>query len=74
MDFNEATDRATSTCITLADIATASGVTHHAIRRARVDPAKDAHRKPPEGWEPAIARLARDRAAQLAKLAEELEG
>jgi len=32
------------------------------------------HRPPPENWEKAIAKLARERAGELLKLAEELEG
>ena len=35
MDFKAATDRAIRSCITLADIADAAGVSHNAIRRAR---------------------------------------
>jgi hypothetical protein len=44
----------------------------NAIRQARMDPAKDGHRSPPPGWEAAVARLARQRAAALVKLAERL--
>ena len=73
MNFTQATDRATTTCITLADIAQAANVTHHAVRRARLDPGTASYRTPPEGWEKAIAKLARERAGELAKLAEELE-
>ena len=73
MDFKEATDRAIGTCITLADVAAAAGVSHHAVRRARVAIDKTTYRTPPDGWEPAIAKLARERAAELVKLAEELE-
>ena len=74
MEFKEATDRATATCITLADVAEACGVTHHAIRRARLDAGASSFRSPPEGWEKALAKLARERAQQLVGLAEELEG
>ena len=74
MDFKEISDRATSTCITLADIGDATGVEGHSIRRARLDPATRSYRPPPPGWEKAIARLARARAGELVKLAEELEG
>ena len=75
MDFRKATDRATSACITLAGIAAAAGVSDNAIRRARLDPRSgDSYRRPPDGWESAIAKLARERAAELVRLAEELEG
>ena len=74
MDFKKATDRATRTCITLADIGDATGVTHQTVRRARLDPSTDSYRPPPDGWQSAIAKLARERAAELLELAEELEG
>ena len=76
MDFKEATDRAIETCVTLADIGVATGVSHQTVRRARLDPGKSAgsFRPPPDGWESAIAKLARERAAELVKLARELEG
>ena len=74
MDFKQATDRATKTCITLVDIAGAVDVTHHSVRRARLDPRTASYRSPPAGWELAIAKLARERAAELVKLAAELEG
>ena len=73
MEFKQATDRATTTCITLADIASAAGVTHHSVRRARLDPGTASYRTPAAGWEKAIAKLARERAGDLVKLAEELE-
>lgn len=73
MDFKEATDRATGACITLADVAEAAGVSHHQARRARIDPTKGSYRSPPDGWEAALATLARARAAELVALAEELE-
>lgn len=74
-DFKNATDQATGACITLADVASAAGVSDNAIRRARLDPASgDSYRSPPAGWEAALAKLARERAAELVKLAEELEG
>ncbi len=73
MDFKQATDRATSTCIALADIADAAGVKHHSVRRARLDPRTASYRSPPAGWEQAIAKLARERARELLGLAEELE-
>ena len=40
--------------------------------RARLDSSTDSYRRPPEGWESAVAKLARERAAELVKLAEEL--
>ena len=73
MHFVTATDRATGTSITLADIADACGVSRSAIDRARMDPANPNARKPPEGWRSCVAKLCRERAAALAKLADALE-
>ena len=74
MDFREASSRAVGACITLADIGTAFGRSTGAPGRARLDPKTRGYRPPPAGWEKAIAKLARDRAGELVKLAVELEG
>ncbi len=74
MDFKTASDRATGACVTLDDIAVAAGVSDSLIRRARLDPKGSSFRRPPDGWEGAIAKLARVRAGELVELAEELEG
>ena len=74
MDFQEASSRATGACITLADIGAELGPVEQTIRRARLDPKTRGYRPPPAGWEKAIAKLARERAGELMKLAEELEG
>ncbi len=73
MDFKTASDRVTGACVTLDDIAVAAGVSDSLIRRARLDPEGPSFRRPPDGWEKAIAKLARERAAELVNLAEELE-
>lgn len=44
----------------------------NSIRQARMDADKAGHRSPPPGWEAAVARLARQRAAQLLKLADKM--
>jgi len=44
------------------------------IRRARLGPDTKSYRTPPPGWEKAITKLARKRAGELVKLADELEG
>ena len=74
MEFQEASDRATGACITLADIAKECGTAPQTLRRARIDSESPNYRRPPDGWEAAIAKLARERAAELVELAEELEG
>jgi len=73
MDFKTASGRATAPCITLADIAHACDVSDNTIRRARMKK-NGGHRSPPKGWETTLAKLARKRAGELMKLAEELEG
>ena len=73
MDFKAATSRATETCISLSDIAQACGVADNSGRRARLDPRTEGYRRPPAGWEKAVAKLARKRGGELVKLAEELD-
>lgn len=72
MDFISATDRLTA-CASHADVAQEAGVSVQAIRQARMYPQAEGYRSPPSGWQSAIARLARARAAELLKLAEDLE-
>lgn len=71
MDFKEATDQLTR-CPTLADVAEACGVAPNTVRRARMT--GEGSRPAPDNWRPALAKLARSRAAELEELAEELEG
>jgi len=72
MDFKIATDRLTD-CVSHAEIAKAAGVSVQSIRQARVNQAGAGYRKPPEGWREIVARLARRRAKELTKLADEVE-
>lgn len=72
MDFNAATNQLMD-CVTLVDVAKEAGVSHGLVRQARLDPSSPSHRSPPPGWEQAVAKLARSRAAELVALAEELE-
>ena len=69
----EATDRLTASR-TLSDVSGEAGVSDGLIRQARLDPTTSSYRSPPEGWEKAIAKLARERAGELLKLADELDG
>ena len=73
MDFKAATDRMIA-AITLADLSAEVGTSNATVRQARLDPKGSSYRSPPDGWEKAIAKLARSRAGELVKLAEELEG
>ena len=54
------------------ELAEAIGCATTSIRQARVDEGKRGHRSPPPGWEAAVARLARQKATQLQKLADRL--
>ena len=74
MDFRTASTRVTEACVTLADIARAAGASEGTMRQARLDPSNPGYRNAPASWEAAIAKLARERAGNLVKLAEELEG
>lgn len=59
--------------ITLADLAQDLGVSHGLLRQARLDPTSSSYRSPPNGWLQGAVRLARERAKELSKLADELE-
>jgi len=72
MDFKRATD-ALFDRVDHTDLAKALGVSVPLIRQARLDSAAAAHRSPPGGWEKAVRRLARERAARLTALAEHLK-
>ena len=69
--FKTATDLV---CLTAPEAAKLLGSTVSSIRQARLGTEKAGHRRPPQGWQKAIAKLARERAGELVKLAEELEG
>lgn len=72
MEFTEATDRLTA-CPTHQDIAEAAGWTSvQTVRQARLDPSSSSYRRPPEGWQRAVADLAEQRARELVDLAAEL--
>ncbi len=73
MTFKNATDRLTE-CVRLADVAEELDVAENSIARARMDATSPNSRNPPPGWQAAIAKLARARAAELLELAEELDG
>lgn len=72
MTFKQATDRLAG-CITHAEIARAARVSIQLIRQARLDQTNPSYRSPPPGWQTVLARLARERSAQLKALAAEIE-
>ncbi len=71
MDFKTATDLLT-TCISHAEIADAAGVSIQSIRQARLDQNNPNHRPPPDGWEKAVIRLAKEKRRELKALIEQL--
>lgn len=73
MDFKTATDRLTER-VTLADIAEACGSSTNLIERARLDSNSRHRREPPPNWKDALSRLARTRAQELLKIADEVVG
>lgn len=73
MDFKKATDTLCEP-ITAADIGAAVERGEQAVRQSRLAPGSAGHRPPPDGWETAVAKLARDRAKRLLRLADQLEG
>ncbi len=72
MDFIQATDRLVN-CHSHRDVSDVLGIDVQRIRQARLDTEKAGYRRPPQGWQSAIAKLARERAGELVKLAEDLE-
>jgi hypothetical protein len=71
MDFTEATDWLTKG-VSLADLARELGASYGLIRQARMAPESPSFRRPPTGWEEAVARLAEKRAQELLALKEAL--
>ncbi len=71
MDFKKATEELMAG-MTRGQIAEALGVSEATVRQARLDESANAHRNPPEGWEGKVAKLAKQRADRLARLAERL--
>ena len=71
MDFVQATSKLIED-VTLGDLAAEMGVTRGYLGQARMDPGNPQHRKPPRGWEAAVAKLARKRSEELKKIADKL--
>ena len=71
VDFKAATD-ALFAKTGPEDLAAELGCAAQSIRQARMDGEKGGHRSPLPGWEAAAARLARQKATQLQKLADRL--
>ena len=72
IDFKTATDELL-TVLSHEELATELGVSVPTVRQARLDGAAKAHRRPPEGWQKVVVRLAKKRAAHLQRLVNRLE-
>jgi hypothetical protein len=70
--FKRATDRLIGT-VSLADLAEELGVSHGLLRQARLSTSASSYRSPPQGWEKAVAKLARERGGALIELADDME-
>lgn len=70
-DFRKATDELLAS-ISHQELADALGVSVPTVRQARLDESANAHRRPPDGWEKVVAKLARAKAAAFARLADRL--
>lgn len=73
MHFITATNRLADAAPQLADVAAELGIRPQTLRQARLDHEATSYRRPPDGWQAAIARVARRSAEELIKLAEQLE-
>ncbi len=73
MDFKRATEELMAG-MTRGEIADALGCSEATVRQARLDDTANAHRNPPQGWEAKVAKLAKQRADRLARLADRLSG
>ncbi len=71
MDFRAATDELLAG-ISHDQLAKWLGVSVPTVRQARLDEGAKAHRKPPEGWQGAVADLAESHGARLLRLAKAL--
>lgn len=71
MDFKKATEELMAG-MTREQIAAALDCSEATVRQARLEPSAKAHRNPPEGWEAKVAKLAKQRAERLTRMAERL--
>jgi hypothetical protein len=72
MEFKDAIEGLCST-VTHQEVADALGVSRATVRQAMLAEGARARRRPPEGWEATVGRLAKAQAARLEKLAKRLK-
>jgi len=73
MNFVHATSKLIEP-LTLEDLAREIGVSHGLLRQSRLSTSNPSYRTPPDGWEAAVAALARRRASDLDRLAGQFAG
>jgi hypothetical protein len=71
MTFGKAMDLL---CLSAGEVADLFGVAPQTVRQMRLEPGTPAFRTPPDGWRSEFAQIARQRGAELERLARELEG
>ena len=67
--FREATDLLCLSAVELAELFDRPAQT---VRQMRLDESHPNYRRPPEGWEKVLEKIARKRGGELTKLADEL--
>ena len=71
MDFKKAVEGLCSP-ITHQELADALGVSRALVRQAMLPEGANARRKPPDGWEGVVRKMAEKKAQQFQRLAEKL--
>jgi acyl-CoA reductase-like NAD-dependent aldehyde dehydrogenase len=71
MDFKNAIENLCAP-VTHQEVADALDVSRASVRQAMLAQGAKARRKPPEGWERIVCRIAEQRSAQLHRLAEKI--
>ncbi len=71
-DFRAATDAMLKLGVSLRQLADGLGVPEARVYQARMNPAASGYRKPPQGWEKALAEVAKRRQGELSELLREL--
>jgi hypothetical protein len=70
MTLKEAMDRLG---LSAPEVAEALELQPQTVRQMRLDPGHANYRSPPEGWQRALAKLARSRGRGMARIADQLE-
>ncbi len=71
MNFRKVTDELLA-AVTHDELAKALGCSVATVRQARLDESAKAHRRPPEGWEQAVLKLAEQKLEHFKRLVAKL--